>query len=73
MDMETFISWTIVLVGVAVCIAGIAKGALAFFVKKQRGDGSYWDIDGGGVFIAALLLIVGIWIMGQGYDFPNDR
>lgn len=72
MDQADFVGWVIILMGCLVSCAGLAKGAMALFAKKLDDDGSSRAIDGGGIILAIILLLAGIWLMSQGSDFPAE-
>lgn len=74
MDQHELVSWILVITGLLICLAALVKGAMSLFTRaKSEENGSmHWDVDWGGIVIAALMFSVGLWVIGEGFDVKED-
>lgn len=75
MDQHELVSWILVVTGLLVCFAALVKGTMSLFTraKSDENDSVYWDVDWGGIFIAGFLFVVGLWIIGEGFEVVDDN
>lgn len=71
MDVNTFADWSIVLLGAALCLMGLAVVCITLFVQLSEKEGNR-DIRWSPLLIAAVLLFAGIALL-ENFDTLSDE